>query len=201
MMRQIVLAMLALAVWNAALRAADPPPLEEREYRSARRSFEDNWFDRAEREFAEFLAKYPGSKQRAEAVLMQARSRFEQQKEQPEAQRNFSSVVEILQTGIANAGEWAPHYAYWIAEVHYEKGDYAQAAAAYEKVTRDFPQSDVVLNACLGQALAKFKQGDLTGAANVLRRPDGAFAKAAVLRPNDTATIRARPGRSRNSRG
>ena len=181
-----------LALLGSTLRAANPPTLEEREFRSARRSFEDNWFDRAEREFTDFLAKYPAAKQRAEAVLMQARARLEQQKELPEAQRSFASVVEPLQTGIASAGEWAPHYAYWIAEAHFEKGDYAQAAAAYEKVIRDFPQSEVVLNACLGQALAKFKQGDLTGAVNVLRRPDSAFAKAAAVRPNDKATVRAR---------
>ncbi|MBI3415650.1 MAG: tetratricopeptide repeat protein [Verrucomicrobia bacterium] len=181
-----------LALLAATLRAANPPLLEEREFRSARRSFEDNWFDRAEREFADFLAKYPAAIERTEAVLMQARSRFEQQKELPEAQRNFSGVVELLQSGIATAGEWAPHYGYWIAEAHFEKGDYAQAAAAYEKVIRDFPQSEVVLNACLGQALAKFKQGDLTGAANILRRADGAFAKAASAQPNDKATVRAR---------
>lgn len=180
------------ALLAESLRAANPPSLEEREFRSARRSFEDNWFERAEREFTDFLAKYPSTKQRAEATLMLARSRLEQQKELPEAQRNFSGIIELLQNGLAAAGEWAPHFAYWIAEAQFERGDFAQAAVAYEKVIRDFPQSEVVLNACLGEALARFKQGDLTGAANVLRRPDGAFATAATARPNDKATVRAR---------
>jgi TolA-binding protein len=147
----------------AALAAAEPASLatEAKAFEVAARLFEDQAFDLAEREFAEFLRANPGSPRAAEALLLQAQAQF--------AQGRPEESLALLRSGLETAGEWADRYGYWMAESLYQLGRNEEAARGFAAVLADFPNSSRRLEASLGEAYATFKLGDLRRTLGVIR--------------------------------
>ena len=76
-------------------------PAEEKEFASAYRTWNFGFLDQAEKEFAEFIRKYPNSEHQNEAILNQAKLRLDPQSK---AQQNFSGVVDLLSRNLNQAG-------------------------------------------------------------------------------------------------
>jgi TolA-binding protein len=155
---------------------------EARAYEAAVRLYDGAAFDLAEAELANFVKNYPDSENVAQAILLQAQSRFRQGK--------YDAALALLRERSNNAIKLADQYRYWIAECLYKKGDYAGAAAAFAQILSDFPDSSRRLNASLGEAYARFKLGDLKRTVELITQPAGAFQQAALKRTDDTVFVR-----------
>ncbi|MEO8427342.1 MAG: tetratricopeptide repeat protein [Verrucomicrobiota bacterium] len=165
-------------------------PAEDRDFNSAARTFKDEMFERAEKEFAEFNRKYPDSLRLPEAVFLQARSLFERQKTNTGPQGAFSSVVSLLATNIARAGTLADQYRYWIGETQFHSGDYRAAADSFAQLIKDYADSPLVLNASYAEAFAWYKSGNLVRTIELLQKPASAFQRASQTRLNDDFTVK-----------
>jgi TolA-binding protein len=157
-------------------------PIELQAFAAAARSFEDGFFQRAERELGEFVQKFPASERVAEAVLLQAQSRYEL--------GQHEGVIELLTHRLAAAGSWADRYRFWIAEAKFARGDYAGAADGYAQLLKDYPASARRLEASYAEAHARFKLGEVQATIDLLRQPAGAFQQAAQGRPEDEFVTR-----------
>jgi len=102
---------------------------EARAYEAAVRLYDGAAFDLAETELANFIKNYPDSENVAQAILLQAQSRFRQNK--------YDAALALLRERSINAGKLADQYRYWIAECLLESGKSinicAKAAAAPAK--------------------------------------------------------------------
>src|SRR5439155_2696111 len=78
----------------------------EQAFKAAADSFHDDFWERADSEFAAFVAKYSESAHVLEAVLLQAQSRFKL--------KRYDAVVDLLSSRVNTAGTQADQYHYWI---------------------------------------------------------------------------------------
>ena len=155
---------------------------EARAYDAAVRLYDGAAFDLAETELANFVKNYPDSENVPQAILLQAQSRFRQDK--------YDGALALLRERSSNAGKLADQYRYWIAECLFEKGDFAGAAAGFAQMLSDFPDSSRRLNASLGEAYARFKLGDWKRTAELISQPSSAFQQAAQKRTDDALFVR-----------
>jgi len=155
---------------------------EARAYETVVRLYDGAAFDLAETELAKFVKNYPDSENVPQAILLQAQSRFRQNK--------YEAALTLLRERSSNAGKLADQYRYWIAECLFEKGDFADAAAAFAQMLSDFPDSSRRLNASLGEAYARFKLGDWKRTVELISQPAGTFQQAALKRTDDALFVR-----------
>jgi len=164
----LVCALVALASQPAAGALAGA---EKKAFDSATEAFNLGLWDRAEAEFAAFLARHPKSEQLSEAILHQAEAQFQQKK--------FLAAAALLKERQADADKLADQFLYWLAEAQFRTGNYAAAAEGFGKLTRDYPASNRKLEAAVGEAAARVKLSDWTQVTNLLGRADGAFRQSA----------------------
>src|SRR6185436_9977034 len=88
-------------------------------------------WDLAEKEFADYVQKFPNAERQGEAILLQAQARFKL--------KLYTGVVDLLSANLNKAGPWADQYHYWLAQASFESGSYQAAADAFAKVVSDFP--------------------------------------------------------------
>jgi TolA-binding protein len=185
--------MAAWLVWLGVLaasgvvgRGAAPVPVsavrEESAFNAAARSFQGSFYDRADRELGAFIQAFPASERLGEALLLQAQARFQLKK--------YDEVIALLSPRLAPPGKGTDKYRFWLAEAHFQRGDYPSATAAYAQLVKDFPDSSLRSEACFGEAMSWFKLGNLTNAVQLLRQPDGVFQKVAQASPNDPSVVR-----------
>jgi TolA-binding protein len=80
---------------------------ESRAFKVAAGFFGLRVYDRAEREFQQFVQTYPQSPMLPEAILLQARAAMEQ--------TNMASAIRLLSANVAKAGPLADQYLYRLA--------------------------------------------------------------------------------------
>ena len=100
--RRAWLALFAGVVLLAARPGVAQNAAEIRAFDAAARAFQDAIYDRAEKEFGEFVRSFPESARVSEAVLFQARSALKQ--------TNLKVTVELLTANLAKAGPPADQY-------------------------------------------------------------------------------------------
>jgi TolA-binding protein len=161
---------------------AQDPAAEKRAFAAAARAFEDGIYDRAEREFGEFVQKFPQAAQVPEAILFQARAALKLQK--------LHGAVDLLATNAGRAGPLADQYRYFEAEAHLQNSNYLAAADTFALLAREFTNSVRLLEASYGEALARFHLKDRQRVIDLLQRPDGTFQQAAKRRANDELAVR-----------
>src|SRR5687767_13155378 len=105
-MRRLLITFLLLACWISSA----APIAETRAFTAATEMFRDKKYDLAERTFEQFVAQYPQSEYRAEAVLFFAKSKVNQS--------NNTSAIELLEKELPTAQRFADQYRYWIAEAY-----------------------------------------------------------------------------------
>jgi TolA-binding protein len=162
-------------------RAADSPAAEIA-YKAATNAYHDKFFDRAERELGEFVAHFPDSTKLAEAVLIQAQSRFEL--------KNYNGVIELLNSRLTTAGPLEDQYRYLIAEAHYQNNTFHKAASVYADLLKDFPESPLRLRASYAQALALFRTNEFAQTIELLKTPAGAFQQTARSSTNEEDIVK-----------
>lgn len=150
-------------------------------YEKALGSFQIPLWDRADREFGEFVEKFPDSSKVPEAILLQAQARFEM--------KRYDLAIELLTNRLPKAGELTDQYHFWIAEAEYARQNYGSAAIAYRKLLDEFPNSPLRLKAALGEAFAYFKTPNYNRTIELLRDENGAFRQSAQSSTNETAVV------------
>src|SRR4051794_32972342 len=124
---------------------------DARSFDTALRAFNDGVYDRAEAQFADFLARFPASARVADAILLQARAAIET--------RHLQTAANLLSTNSVRAGALADQYRYWLAETYMRGSNYRAAAETFAKIPVGFPNSTRLLEAAFGEALARFQLG------------------------------------------
>lgn len=171
-----------LLVWLSVatvIRGADP---EAELFAGATAAFTNKFYERAEQQFGEFLAKHPASTNAAAAILYQAQSRY--------FQRKHDAAVELLRKEAGRAGALADQFQFWQAEALFEKGDFGGASEAYAGVAKNFPQSGLGLRASYLQAYSQFQQKNFTAAIDLLRNEAGSFRQVAKTNAQDSFALR-----------
>lgn len=155
---------------------------ETRLFNAAALGFEDGDYPWAEKQFAEFIQKFPQSARLPEAILFQARAALEQQK--------VKSAVDLLSAHVSKAAQWADQYRYWLAQAYMQSTNYQGAADTFAQLIKEFPASIRLLEASYGEAQARFKLDDWRRVIQLLQAPDGTFQREALARPNDEFVTR-----------
>ena len=155
---------------------------ELRAFDAAARAFQDAIYDRAEKEFGQFVGSFPESPRVPEAILFQAQSALKQQ--------SLKGTVDLLTAHLAKAGTLTDQYHYWLAEAHLKSNNYQAAADSFARLIKDFPSSARLLEASYGEALARFKMRDWRRVADLLRPTNGTFRQSAQVRGNDELVAR-----------
>jgi TolA-binding protein len=173
---------LAMLLGPAFCTNAATSNVERKTFRAASAIFSGGFYALAERDFEEFVRKYPTSDLRSEAVLLQAQSRFKQQK--------YPATVELLEQQKESAGRLLDEYLFWIAEANFYEGRFGAAAAAYSELLRSFPQSAKRLDSVLGEAYCRFKTREYQRVKELLGDPAGDFQKIAKDKPDSDVAVR-----------
>lgn len=175
-----------LLIWFVLLSAAKawsaPSPAEQRALAAAEQSFQLGLWERAEKQFAAFVEKHPKADDRAQAVLRQAQAQIKQGK--------LTNAVELLSARPRDTGRLADEYQFWLGEAHFQATNYAAAAEAYLKVTKDYTNSPRQLEASYDVALARSKLGDWARVSDLLSQFDGPFQLASLHDPTNDFVIR-----------
>ena len=143
---------------------------EDRVFSAASDAFRDALWNRAESEFADFVANYPQSDRVAGALLMEAQAAFKQGK--------FDQAAALLNSRQATAGPLADDYLYWIGQSQFQASQYAAAAGTFDQLVRNYLVSPWRLEAALDEALAKSKMGAWPEVVKTLEPKDGVFQQA-----------------------
>ncbi len=173
--------LLLLVGWLPLCAAEFADPIEERDFKAAAGAFRDLNYERAEREFGEFVQMWKDSAFKNEAVLRQAQARFHL--------TNYPGAMSLLTAGLPQAGKLADEYQFWLGETHFQVGSLDKAASTYALLCRDFTNSPHFLAAAHHEALARFKLGQHTNVVALLRAPTGSFQRAAKASPTNEFVI------------
>ncbi len=180
--------MLACAPAEAASTA------ETHAWQAAGKSFQETMWARAETNFAQFIKNYPDSEYYAQAVLYQAKARFQLARARaldPESRQwTYADVIKLLDEQQSRAGDQADKFAYWTAEAWYASSNFTKAAEAYAGLAREFIQSDKRTEALFKEADARLQLGDAAGVTDLLRDPAGAFQQVVKSNSADQWVVR-----------
>ncbi len=169
-----------LLLWAGFAGAQETP--DSRAFKAAARDYQIGVYERAEREFAGFVEAYPESPMLPEAILLQARAALNQ--------TNLPTGIALLKTNLHRAGPLTDQYRYWMADAQFQSRAYAAAAESFAALTKDSTNSVLLLEASHGEALARFRLGDLPQVIVLLQQTNGTFQTAARIRPTDVLAVR-----------
>jgi TolA-binding protein len=174
--RRWLLILSALVLGGGQLFAATR---EQRAYAAAVASFQEEIWDRAETQLAQFVKNYRTSTNAPMAVLLQAQAEFKQAK--------FSDAVALLAANQPSAGPLADQYVRWTGEAQFADGDFSAAAATFTKLAENFPDSPLALGAVVEAAAANEKLGEpgWLRLDEQLSATNGIFARTARLDPDN----------------
>src|SRR5438034_5685462 len=161
----VILAVMLLQIGLKSVAAA--PPDEQRAFESAVKNLSAGFYEPAEKDFREFTQTYTNSAHVPEAILLQAQALVKQ--------TNYSAAIDLLTLRQSIAGTNADQYLFWVAEAHFEKGEYAVAADSFAKLIKDFPASPRRLEAAIREAAARAQLDQWPGVLALLRQTNGVF--------------------------
>ena len=157
---------------------------EERAFAAATATFQDQNWNRAEMEYAQFIQHFPKSSHVPAAVLAQAQAQFKQGK--------YAEAGALLSAHSAMAGSLADTYAYWLGEAQFARGDFTNAVATFVALTQNFPASPLRLTAVVEAAGAYAGFPDWSRHDALLEATNGVFARAAQLDPDNALVVNGR---------
>ena len=187
--RTITIACLRSAVLCAILCAATLISIQgaesaesNRAFLAARGAFESGFWERARNEFQEFSKNFPDSDKLAEAILLQAQSRY--------MLKDYVGAADLLAVHSDTAGELGDQFLFWQAEAQYYQQFWAKAAKLYGELLDSFPKSQLRLEGSYGQARATYKLDQLDRTIVLLSETNGVFQTAARTSTNETKIIK-----------
>ena len=155
---------------------------EQHDFNVAATAFKTGMWSRAEVAFAEFIEKHPDSARVPEATLLQAQADFYQGK--------LSGALDLLQAGESSAGLLADQYVYWIGNTRLQNADYSGAADSFAILTRNYPQSQWLLDGIVDEAAARSKLNQWPRVSALLQ--SGVFQDAAKTNATDNRVLNGR---------
>src|SRR5438874_13192386 len=159
------------------------PTSEDAAFAAAARSLTQlGAYKQARKEFREFREKYPQSVKIPEAVLFEAMAAVKL--------NDHEQAASLLASNLAKAGVYTEEYHYWLGEANLQGRNYLAAAESFARLTKNFPESQRLLDASYGEALARFRLKEWPRVTDLLQAPAGTFQKIAAARPNDELVIR-----------
>lgn len=169
----------ALLVLAAVGRAQDAA---ERAYTGALKLFEGGWYEQAEKELGAYVAAFPDSTNRPQAVLLQAQCRYELKK--------YEDVIRLLEPRLKTPGPQIDQERYWLAQAELQLERFEAAAQSFADLLKECPASPLRLESGYGEAFARFKLGDTARTVELLQAPTGAFQQAAKGSTNEAVLVR-----------
>jgi TolA-binding protein len=151
-------------------------------FNAAALAFQDSVFERAEKEFGDFVARFPESTRAGEAVLFQGRAALKQQK--------FNQAVSLLSSNISRAPAFADQYRYWVGEAYMQSSNFVAAADTFAQLIKEHPSSPRLLEASYSEAVARYKLGQFAQTVALLQNPQGTFQRECGSRLNDELVLR-----------
>ncbi len=155
---------------------------EERAYAAAVSSFQNEMWARAETQFEQFAARFPGSTNVPQARLLQAQAEFKLQA--------FANAIGLLQTNLPAAGGLADQYVYWIGESQLQGGNLSQAVTVFDSLVKKYPVSPLRLRAVVESAAALVKLEKWGQAVALLEETDGVFQRTSQVDPGNELVLR-----------
>ncbi len=180
-LRQLLVCALLL-VFTSGLAPAALFGGEKKLFESASESFRLGLWERAEKDFSEFLDKYSKSERVPEVLLLQAQSQFKQGR--------YAAAITLLSARQADAGQLSDQFVYWTGEAQFQSTNYPAAAATFARLARDFPNSSRRLEACVNEAVAWTKLDEWARAVELLQNPNGVFQQASRENPDSEFAAR-----------
>ena len=162
-----------------SLRAASSA--ETRAFNTAADLHNSRQFPYSEKNFAEFVIKYPESTRRGEAVLYQIEACYKQD--------NFPGAIELADSQLARAGSLADQYLFWAAQSFLKMGNLPKAIDYFGRILKEFALSNRRMEAAYGQALALSQQGDRLRVIQLLQATNSPFVTLATQSPQSEAAI------------
>src|SRR5881296_3092758 len=111
--------------------AAAPTTDELRQFRVAQATFQDRLYNVAERQLAEFLAKYPASERSDNAQYLLAQAQLNQGK--------WEAAVKSLEESLTRWPDKRPEaIRFWLGEAFTRGGKFAEAETRYAEVVEKY---------------------------------------------------------------
>ena len=143
---------------------------EDKEYGVGTNEFADRQWLAAEATFSNFVAAFPASPHRTDAILYLARSRIEL--------TNYTGAQELLEREMPN-GKLEPDFVYWLAWAYYGSGQFSHALERCDHLLRDFAaDSPLPLRATVLKARALAGLTNWAEVTALLSQPGGVFQSA-----------------------
>src|SRR5438876_4584851 len=174
-----IVAVMLLQIGLKSVAAA--PPDEQRAFESAVKNLSAGFYEAAEKDSREFVQTYTISPHVPEAILLQAHALVKQ--------TNYAAAIDLLTLRQSIAGTNADQYLFWVAEAHFQKGEYAVAADSFAKLIKEFPASARRLEAAIREATARAQLGQWPGVLALLRQTNGVFQSAAQTNAADKYVV------------
>ncbi len=171
-----------LIAWVFLAQAILAQTPEEIAFNAASRAFQENLFEKADKDLGEWVKAFPKSERLSQALLLQAQARFKL--------GQHGNVVALLTTQFGSAGKQADQFRYWIAEAQFAQGDYSSAASSYEQLLKDYPDSSLRSQASYGEALSRFRSGNAKSTVDLLSNTNSILFKVGQAQPNDEYVFR-----------
>jgi TolA-binding protein len=179
-LRRWLLMICVLALGGGQMLAAGSR--EERAYTAAMNAFHGEMWDRAEAQFARFVARFPNSTNVPQARLLQAQAEFKQQA--------YANAIGLLTTNLPAAGGLADQYAFWIGEAQFQNADFSRAAATFSSFAKVYPESPLQLRAVVEAASALKELGKWNQTVALLQENNGVFQRAMQSDPGNELVAR-----------
>jgi TolA-binding protein len=172
---RLFVCLLALIYGAGSLAAAESA--EDRAFKVAMDTFNLSP-ELSEKDFADFVHKYPNSPRVPEVILHQAQSMLRAGR--------ATAAIDLLSTN--RADRFAPQYLYWLGCARFQNQDYAGAANTFGEMLQKFPKIGEALPATILQAQAFARLEQWPRLEQLLTQTNGLF-QAAVREGTVSDTI------------
>jgi outer membrane protein assembly factor BamD (BamD/ComL family) len=168
---------LALLLLACGVRVFAASPEEDEAFNAASRGFQGGNYQWAEREFAAFAQRFPGSTRLGEALMLQVQCRFEL--------KQFDGVIALAAARVDDP-VLGDRFRYWLAQARLQKGEFEAAAREFGQLMERHPGTTRALEGSYGRAFAYHKLGRLERVVELLLPAEGAFRRSAKNTPGST---------------
>ncbi|HXT13217.1 MAG TPA: tetratricopeptide repeat protein [Candidatus Angelobacter sp.] len=124
--------------------------------------------DMSEKDFADFVHKYPKSIHVPEAILDEAQAML--------ASGKINSAIDLLSANQTN--RLAPQYLYWLGQARFDKKDYQGAVDTFEEMLRKYRDSREALDATVREAGAYARMERWPELVQLLEQTNGLFQQS-----------------------
>ena len=149
-------------------------------------SYNDNLFERAKDEFAQFCINYPNSTNLIDATVYQGIALYRMGKF-VESLNFFRPLISETNNAALSAGK--DRYLYWSGLSSFKLQDFPGAITALSRLVSEYPKSSLIPNALYYTGNSWQKLGNTKKAIELFNTPDGIFQTLSQQMPNNTYII------------